>query len=158
MSTGEPKKRGCFGRVLRSAFVLVALAAIIAVAVSMIGGDGETHTLHGEIMIMNGANFTAEGEGCSGTGGFASVEGGASLVIVADNGDWIETPLLDGVLSPEGNCRFAFAADVPAGERATFHVGSQSQIQRINKERADQFREGASSNDWWVSVQFDTNE
>lgn len=169
-SQPDKKKPGCFRRLLSGVVALSLIAVIVIVAVSMLGGDDNddntptpessdvnTQVLQGEVLIMNTANFEVTDETCHGIGSFEGVAGGAILTVTVRDQEPVETTLSQGALSPEGNCQLQFTANIPDGDWATFEIGSQTGEQRMVKEGADEFRDGSSADDWWVSVQYDTD-
>lgn len=147
--TETKRKGGCLGRMVRGAVALVLLAVIVGVGVSILGGDADTYTLHGEVLIMEDANFTVSGDSCAGVGAFAGVEDGATMIVTDDGGDQHEATLDAGRLSPEGNCQLSFTVDVPESDRYAFDVAALSQVKEATTIGEDE--DGTR----WVSVQYD---
>jgi hypothetical protein len=160
-SQDPPKKKrgGC----LRAIAVLILVGVIVVVIAAIFAPEDDEpslHTLQGEVLIMNPVNFEVVGDTCRGIGSFTGIEEGATMTVTPANGSAIEVPLSAGVISSEGNCGFVFTPDIPESESYTFAVAEQSQERldrTISKGLPDGWDRGGEPEDWWVSIQYDTN-
>lgn len=165
MAESKPKKKrgGC----LRVVAGIIFVAAIMIIAFALIAGNDNDdeeeaiHTLHGEVLIMNPRNFIATGDTCRGAGTFVGIEEGATMSVSTLGNDPVTTPLQRGEISNEGNCQLRFTIDLPEADSYIFDVGSQSHTRPGRTFGNAPIPEGlvadADPEDWWASIQFDSD-
>ena len=153
------KSLGCLVR----GFVFVVLIGIIgAVAFSLLGGDGEKHTLLGEVLVMSDEGIVVNGDSCTATFWGAPLSGGENIHIEDGTTDGIDVALADGYVTGEGNCSFEFVADVGETNIYGFTINGRTAI-RNDKQIGKEIPEGlththVTDGDWWVTIgpgQFD---
>lgn len=153
------KTLGCL---VRGFIFIVAIGIIGAVAVSLLGGDDEKHTLLGEVLVMSDEGIAIDGESCTATFWGQPLAGGENIHIEDGTTDGIDVALADGYVTQEGNCSFEFVADVADTSIYGFTINGRTAIrndEQIGKEIPEGFTHTqAATGDWWVTIgpgQFD---
>jgi hypothetical protein len=126
--------------------------AVVGVYTWLSGDDGDTAAemleVRGQVVLEDPANFTANGNQCSGRGAFANARAGGSVVVFSARGGDVEMRLEPGVVAFDGSCTISFQGSIAASHEYIVFLGREHS-DPIPHSRA---RRGSTSGDRYIEL------